>query len=34
MGQVGLILIVIVGILGLLLALVLRGCPLPGWNDE
>lgn len=33
MGQAGLILIVIVEILGLLLALILRGCPLPDWNE-
>jgi len=32
MGQVGLILTLIVEILGLLLALVLRACPLPDWS--
>jgi hypothetical protein len=32
MIQVELILVVIVGILGLLLPLILRGCPLPDCN--
>jgi len=34
MDQTGTILIVIVELLGLLLALILRGCPPPGWTTE